>query len=197
MPASLQSAERTVAAIVAALRAVPASRPVENNVPVVSGLFLSWDEERADAAFDIRTLPDRAMRIEGRVDGAARWISLNLELGRVNLASGNILCMAADLEGTGEETALPVLCRSFYEAGAQDTVLNEGLTLPAGRRAQVALHRLGTADGATGGETNHTLIVLLPSRDFAFSVHDLRLLVVPAAASPDLGNTTLSRLPGL
>ena len=78
------------------------------------------------------------------------------------------------------------------DAALADTALADGLGGSDTRAVRTALHAFGAGDAAMGAPGYHTLVLRLPREDFHLRLHDLRIVVLPAARGLRLAPGTLA-----
>ncbi|CUH51529.1 hypothetical protein [Shimia marina] len=148
--------------------------------PLIPGVYFSWDSNNCDITLALsRPRPGLLMRIDGSVKGTPRWVTLNLVLEEAEISVDTVLGVVASMNGSGAKT-LPLFIRSVREGETGDTVFDEPLVIPNGKRVSVALNRLSDSAFAAGGKAFHTLVINLPTQDFELALEDLSVFFSPA-----------------
>lgn len=151
---------------------------VENNAHVFPEIYVSWDDEKGNVALKGRTDAGMLLHLDAEVMALPRWFSLNIGLGKGALTAGDVLGFVIEIESeTGFSSAL--FCRSATDDGYNDTYLQDGFDVPAGRQVVTLLH---TVEPGHSLEQNafHTLVIPLPSQNFSLTIRDMRLFVLEA-----------------
>ena len=171
--------EQTVDAIVAALLALPSEiTGVENNVPIVSNLYFSWDTELGAVNLTVR--PSRSgglVAIEAQVSGTPRWFSLNLELGPGAFEPGQTLGLV--LSALSRE---PQDMRGFMRSmpateSGSDTVFADAVHFGPDQVVAVVLHTVERAQAMAMTQGFHTLVLTLPPRSWELELVGVRVFV--------------------
>lgn len=174
------SCEIFAAKVRAALAAYQGAGAVGNGARIVPGFFPNWDEEHGTVALTHEAEPGNLVRVEAKVTGEPRWLTLNLDLGGGRFEAGDVIGVVADVDGDGDY-ALEMFIRTRSEEGNMDTEFPDGLPIAPGRRVVTSMHMVGAGDGAVNSERFHMLIIRLPKRDFRFDLRDMMFFVLPAS----------------
>ena len=149
------------------------SRRIEANVSVVEGLYFSFDTEGGQT--DLTCCSNNGFAVSGRISGAPRWCSLNMDLGQTLLEAGQVIGIAARLTSPAG-LQMPLSIRSALPGGElADTFLDGTLRGDAGGTAQVVLHHITPDMPACGLVAWHTLVLGLPPGPLEFTFTDLRV----------------------
>lgn len=172
-------------------------RQLQSDERVVPGLYVSWGGGGGGAKVAV-TAPDGALlQIAAEVAGDLEWFTLNLELGSGRLAPGDVLGLA--LAGSADarlELSGFLLSARLPEGGVGETGFADRLALGPESTAGLMLHILATDEAATRAQEFHTLVLHLPRRNFAISLHDLRVFVQPAGTGYARRPATLAQALG-
>lgn len=164
---------------------------VEQSVPLIEGIYFSWDSEGGTVALKLEAPPGTLCAMTGRVSGAPDWFSFNIALGQLTLSPGDVLGVIADVTAPSGE-ACPLYIRSQHDDKFIDMPLSVPLQGTLERDTQVILHSIDTLYPMLGLPAFHTLVLPLPRRDFTLTLHDLQIFHLPAAAGIRSAPVTLS-----
>lgn len=158
------------------LRQVDRNGPVSSDLPLVEGIYFSWDDTDAEVRLDLTSPPGQLCSLDGRIAGEPGWLTLNIALGNWRFAPGDVFGLVADVSGA---SCTPYL-RSRESDGWSDTALP---ALDGGKVApRTILQCFDAHDGAVGPESFHTLVLPLPRRSFSWTLRDLAIFTLPASA---------------
>lgn len=185
------SCETFVNGVIEALAALEAAGEAKNNRPFVSGVDPSWDDKDGTVTLSYRTEPENLLRLDARVTGRPRWITLNLDLGCGAFEAGDMIGIVAEVDGDADRD-LEMFIRSATEHGDVDTELSERLSVSAAGGVVAALHIVGSGDSVADDSRFHRLGIRLPQQDFRLAIRSARVFVRPAADGPATGTMTLA-----
>ncbi len=162
------------------LRALQRDGAMENDESLCDGVSLSWDEAGPQIRVEAISDAGRMLALKAEVQGAPRWFSLNIPLGKAALRSGDVIGVVLDAQADTALPPVPLFVRSARDGETVDTHLTEPLTLASRRGVAVTLHRVEADSALHGTEDWHTLILSLPAQDFGLTLFDARVFVSPA-----------------
>jgi hypothetical protein len=164
----------------AALRQLQMDGPAEQNTHISDGIYLSWDDESTTVTLSVSSDPSSCLSVTSRVEGDPRWMTLNLELGRGVIESGDVFGLVVEGEAS-EDVALPLFLRSKVGDQLIDSHWSELLALKPGNGIAVAFHTMSPDQGVCGTDGFHTLVLSLPKSGGTVTLRDLRLFRMPAS----------------
>jgi hypothetical protein len=187
--------ETLAARALSAVRALPRPFRAEPGKPIVPDLYAAWDARSAKVSFELVDDPGALLALRVEVEGAPRWLSLNLVLGTEAFAPGDVLGLALAARADSPLTLAPYV-RSRLGEVTRDTTIDDAIEVGTGFRPVVRLLGLAEGDGLTDVAQFHTLILPLPQQSFTLVIRDLRVFVQAVGAAalpslPDLGSFAL------
>ena len=176
---------------IAALRACDLPKTAENETCIVPNIYFSWDPVEGEATLELKAEPGVLFHAQARVTKSPRWISFNLALGEHAFEAGDILGLVTELEGCEGET-ISLFVRSVRDGETSDTYFQDGLQGSGETVVRTSLLTAAGGDFLSGPPAYHTVVMLLPTRDFTLTLRDLRFFVIPAARGLRSQSITLS-----
>lgn len=187
MHPSVQFAEYEIAA----LRACDLPKTAGNETRIVPDIYFSWDAAEGEAALELKAEPGVLFHAQARVTKSPRWISFNLALGEYAFEAGDVLGLVTEMDGC-EGEAFSLFVRSARDGETRDTYFQDRLLGSAEIVVQTNLLTVAGGDFISGPPAYHTVVMLLPTRDFTLTLRDLRFFVIPAARGLRSQSATLS-----
>lgn len=173
------------------LRTMSFSQTVENNKPLLPGVYFSWDTEEGNVDLSLESRTGELFEIWPKVTGKPRWFSLNLSLGDCTFEAGDVIGVIVEFEGAKGET-FRFFTRSARGEKMTDTQFEDALKGSEDISVQTVLHTLTGSDALVQGQGFHTLILPLPLHDVTLRLRDLRVIVIPASRGLRSGPVTLA-----
>lgn len=165
--------------VIYSLRGADLPETAENDTPIVKGFYFSWDSDQADITLSLSRDSDDLLHVDATVSGEPRWFTLNLAMGPGGFSGGATLGLIAELSKT-KGIAFPMFVRSLRDEQTEDTFLRESLIQSDDRSVATVFNTLSDQDFMTGSPGHHTLVLRLPPQSFSLTLHDLRVILVPA-----------------
>ncbi|MCP4825928.1 MAG: hypothetical protein GY892_17720 [Shimia sp.] len=169
--------EHIVARSFEALESAELPEFAENNTPLVPGIYLSWDQKECDVQMALSRAESGLLKIAAQVEGAPRWMSLNITLGEAAFEAHSILGVIACLQGS-LNTSLPMFIRSRKDEEVFDTRLREDIVVADTLAVRAGLHQMMPSDALVDVLGFHTLVVELPCQSFDLDLRDFRLFLL-------------------
>jgi len=173
------------------LRRSVSSGTAENNAEIVSGVYLSWDDEDTGVAIEYDSPDWASLTLDYKVPSAPRWLSLNLDLARGTIAVGDTIGLV--VEGYAPQTvSIKPRLRSGIDGEIYDSNWDETIELHPANDVAVALRTFTVIDGIGDLEGYHTLVLDLPGTDSALTIRNMRLFCLPSGCDLPKEPETLS-----
>lgn len=173
--------ETAFAATFERLRALSGQVDAVPGQHVVPGVWVAADTRagRFEGAFTAE--PGGIARLDMKVPGPGRWLSLNIGLDPAPLAPGTVLGLVAELDADGppqaESLRIGVAVRSGHDGGHLDIVSPDLLEAGPEPRVAVALLRATAATARPAPAAWRNLMLHLPQQDFRLRLRDMHLFV--------------------
>ncbi|CUH51512.1 hypothetical protein [Shimia marina] len=163
------------------VRSADLPRRLENGQKLGDGIYFTWDSIGGSVDMSTSRDDDTLFKTTAKVTGTPDWFNLCLILRLGQFLPGDVLGLTLDWKCS--QTGQPqMLVRSSARQGQfDDTKWQEALPWDAKRRVVTLMHTVEDADGLTGHDKYHTIIIPLPTEDFTLEMFDLQFFVSPRA----------------
>lgn len=163
---------------------------IQNDKPVVPGLYLSWDAQKGEVQAIARQPEAGVLDLDLTIGAVPRWLALNIGLGRGTLPAGGAIGLAMSLQTETPVELTPFLRSAAPQGVPPDTRFEQALRFSGQMPVSTSLLRLVAGQTATMPDLFHTLVMPLPRQSGCISIRGLRLFVaaapVPGGASAQL-----------
>jgi hypothetical protein len=173
------------------LRKASFSTEVDQSVPVVPGVYFSWDVQDGGAGVSVTSQPGGLLRADVRVRGLPRWLTLSINLGQGHFVEREAIGVVIRAACSVAFDLAPFV-RSSQDGDKQDTILADRCNLQPVPRSFVLVHDILPREALTLASDFHTLILPLPKQDFCLDLLDLRFFHVGRSDHPAPRRPTLT-----
>lgn len=157
------------------LRYMQATGPVSPGEHLLPGFYFSADLSQSDVKITVQTSQKSLLSATVDVTGTPQWLSLNIELGEGSFAVEETIGLLTQTQAGNPFTVWPFI-RSSRGGIEYDTSFNEALPFDTTQSVTTLLHQLTSGDPLVDGAGYHTLVLPLPARSSAFTLHDMRVM---------------------